>query len=66
MTTHYKQFRLAKRHGDIVQQYRTVTSKSKVSYPWWAFWKWGIYDVHHEYGKWADIPIVELEEENKV
>ena len=52
----YKQFRLAKRNGEIVQQFRTIISNTKAK--WYKPWE---YKVEYEYGEWEDIPIPELE-----
>ena len=55
----YKQWRLAKRNGEIVQQCRTViiTTTNK----WYKPWE---YQSHYEYGEWEDVPLVELSPSN--
>ncbi len=55
----YKQWRLAKRDGEIVQQCRTVivTTTNK----WYKPWE---YQSHYEYGEWEDVPLVELSPSN--
>lgn len=51
----YKQYRIAKRDGEIIQQVRTV--KTTTTNKWWKPWE---YLVEREYSDWVDIPIVEL------
>lgn len=59
--TKYNQYRLAKRKGEITQQYRVVTSTTKHAYPLWKIWRWGTYVVDYEYGEWIDMPMEEIE-----
>jgi hypothetical protein len=58
----YKQYRLAKRNGEIVQQERLVTADTKRVYPVWQFWHWGLYEVTYNYGEWKDIPFADADE----
>lgn len=58
----YCEFRLAKRHGEIVQQRRYVTYTTRGVSPWWKFWEY-IYDIDTTYGEWADMPIPEIGDE---
>ena len=55
----YCEFRLAKRHGEIVQQRRYVTYNTKVVTPWWKFWEHNL-EFDTVYGEWADMPIPEI------
>ena len=61
--TSYKQFRIAKRNGEIIQQQRTVVVVCLHQHPFWKFWKWGIYESTYNYCEWKDIPIVNVEDE---
>ena len=51
----YKQYRLAKRNGEIVQQCRTVTITT--TNKWYKPWE---YQSHIEHGEWEDIPFENL------
>jgi len=55
----YVQYRLAKRNGEIVQQKRNFTTKTRGITPWWKFWEYE-FVVDTEYGEWEDIPWIEL------
>lgn len=57
----YKQYRFVKRKGEIVQQFRVVTTSDRPAYPLWKFWRWGTYVVDYDYGNWIDIPMEEIE-----
>ncbi len=52
----YKQYRLAKRKGELIQQVRLV--KTRTSNKWYKPWE---YKIEYEYGEWEDLPIVEVE-----
>jgi hypothetical protein len=58
----YKQYRLAKRNGEIVQQERWATIETKSKYPFWKFWQWGNIEVTTNYGEWKDIPFADADE----
>lgn len=60
--TKYKQYRIARRYGDIVQQNRTVTVYTKHKHPLWQFWNWGVYECNYEYSEWEDVPIPVISE----
>ncbi len=49
----YYQWRLAKRNGEIVQQRRLITSKTKNK--WWKPWE---YAVEYDHGEWEDVEMV--------
>ena len=60
----YVEFRIARRFGEIIHQRRYVTYKVTES-PWWKPFSLDE-DVQTTYGKWEDIPIPEIgEEENR-
>lgn len=52
----YKQWRIAKRDGQIIQQVRTVTSRV-TNAKWWKPWA---YKVEYDYSEWFDEPLEEL------
>jgi hypothetical protein len=56
MTT-YKQYRLAKRNGEIVQQTRQVSTTTKNK--WYKPWE---YTCEYEYSEWEDLPFINLPE----
>ena len=59
----YKQYRLAKRNGEIVQQVRMAIVTAKPTHPIWKIWKLHQCTYNYEYTEWTDIPIVELKDE---
>jgi hypothetical protein len=59
----YKQYRLAKRNGEIVQQERWVTIETKSKHPFWKFWQWGNIEIITNYGEWKDIPFADVFDE---
>ena len=52
----YYQWRLAKRNGEIVQQRRLITSKTKNK--WWKPWE---YAVEYDHGEWEDVEMVVIQ-----
>ena len=57
----YKQYRLAKRNGELVQQVRTM--EITVTNKWYMPWQ---LEERVEYGEWVDIPIPEVEPDYEV
>jgi len=58
----YKQYRLAKRNGEIVQQVRWMTVETKNDMPFWKFWTIGEVEMITKYGEWKDIPFADADE----
>ena len=52
----YKQYRLAKRNGELVQQIRTM--EIIITNKWYKPWA---FEKRIEYSEWVDIPILEVE-----
>jgi hypothetical protein len=55
----YKQYRLARRDGELIQQERTITST--INNKWYKPWE---YHVEYEHTEWKDIPIVDVSKEH--
>lgn len=62
MLMRYTEFRLAKRHGEVVWQRRYITTTTRSVSPWWKFWECN-YELDKVYGDWADMPMPEIGDE---
>ena len=55
------EYRLAKRNGEYLTQWRYVYGDTKKVSKWWEIWKEN-YEMVYKYGEWNDLPAVQLEE----
>lgn len=56
MNSHYTQYRLARRKGELVLQTRKVTAIYTHLGSILKFWKLSQYDVDYTYTNWEDMP----------